>query len=205
MKLKWLSNLINTVAFFLIAMSLVVLLIVVLTPSGQVPQVMGFSILRVLTGSMEPEIPEQSMLIVKKVDPRTLKVDDVITFFSSDPDLNGVPITHRIARIETPHSDLHFVTKGDANVLADSRLVAPSQVIGKVIFVSPFFGKLVTKISTPLVFGLLILLPLAVMLVCSLVNALRSAARLARQDEEQAVRQALEDIRAKKSNENRKG
>lgn len=204
MKLKWISYLINTIASLLIALSLLVLLNVVMTPSGQVPQVMGFSVLRVLTGSMEPEIPEHSMLLVRRVDPETLAAEDVITFFSPDPALNGVPVTHRILRLESSEGERHFVTKGDANVLEDPHPVAPSQVVGKVIFVSPLLGRLVTEISTPLVFGLLIVLPLAIMLVCSVVNALRSAARLARQEEEQAVRQALEEIKARKANENGK-
>ena len=72
MKLKWLSYLINTLAILLIAASLFVLLAVVLTPSGQVPQVMGFSVLRVLTGSMKPEIPEDSMLLIQKADAASL-------------------------------------------------------------------------------------------------------------------------------------
>lgn len=197
MKLKWLSYLINTLAILLIAASLFVLLAVVLTPSGQVPQVMGFSILRVLTGSMEPEIPEQSMLLVQKTDPKELQVGDIITFFSPDPTLNGALNTHRIVAITPQRSGLQFTTKGDASVLADQQSVSEAQVVGKVIFVSPLLGKLVGLISTPLIFGLLILVPLLIMLVCNLVGALRSAARLAREEEEAAVRQALEEMKAK--------
>ncbi len=115
MNLKWISYVINTIAFLLIAVSLFMLLAVVLTPAGQVPRVMGFSLLRLLTDSMEPEIPAQSMLLVKEVDPQTLEIGDVITFFSSDPTLSGALNTHRIVRIETPHSNLQFVTKGDTN------------------------------------------------------------------------------------------
>ena len=58
MKFKWFFNLINLCAVVLIAVSIFVLMTVVMTPAGQVPQVMGFSILQVLTGSMEPAIPE---------------------------------------------------------------------------------------------------------------------------------------------------
>ena len=68
MKSKWFFSLINIAAICLIAMSIFVLLTVVLTPAGQVPQVMGFSVLRVLTGSMKPEIPADSMLLIQKAD-----------------------------------------------------------------------------------------------------------------------------------------
>lgn len=67
-------SLINIAAICLIAMSIFVLLTVVLTPAGQVPRVMGFSVLRVLTGSMKPEIPEDSMLLIQKADAASLQV-----------------------------------------------------------------------------------------------------------------------------------
>ena len=197
MKRNWILTLVNSIAIVLIAASLFVLLAVVLTPSGQVPQVMGYSMLRVLTGSMEPEIPEQSMLLVRQTDPETLEVGDIISFFSPDPTLNGSLNTHRIARIESDGSSLRFVTKGDANVLEDQQTVDARQVVGKVVFVSPLLGKLVSLVSNPLVFGLVILLPLAAMLIGNLVGAVKSAAKLAKEEEEAAVRQALEDIKAR--------
>lgn len=177
MRLKWLSILINILAIALITASLFVLLVVVSTPAGQVPQVMGFSILRVMSVSMEPEIPEQSMLLVHKTDPDALQVGDVITFFSSDPTLNGTLNTHRITRIDRQRTGLQFVTKGDANALADRQDVKGSQVVGKVILVSPLLGRLVGLVSTPLVFGLLILLPLLFLLVRSLIGTLRLPVR----------------------------
>ena len=177
MRLKWLSILINILAIALITASLFVLLVVVSTPAGQVPQVMGFSILRVMSVSMEPEIPEQSMLLVHKTDPDALQVGDVITFFSSDPTLNGTLNTHRIIRIARQRTGLQFVTKGDANALADRQDVKGSQVVGKVILVSPLLGRLVGLVSTPLVFGLLILLPLLFLLVRSLIGTLRLPVR----------------------------
>ena len=177
MRLKWLSILINILAIALITASLFVLLVVVSTPAGQVPQVMGFSILRVMSVSMEPEIPEQSMLLVHKTDTDALQVGDVITFFSSDPTLNGTLNTHRIIRIARQRTGLQFVTKGDANALADRQDVKGSQVVGKVILVSPLLGRLVGLVSTPLVFGLLILLPLLFLLVRSLIGTLRLPVR----------------------------
>ena len=73
--------------------------------------------------------------------------------------------------------------------------MAAQQVVGKVIFISPTLGKFVRLISNPLVFVLVILLPLAVMLIANLVRALRSAAQLAKEEEEEAVRQALEALK----------
>lgn len=205
MKFKWFFNLINLIAILLIAASIFVLLTVVMTPADQVPQVMGFSILRVLTGSMEPEIPENAMLLVRKTDPETLKAGDVISFYSPDPLLDGALNTHRILRVEREGDRLQFITKGDANPAEDQQRVSEDSVVGKVVFVSTAIGKLVRLISNPLVFGLAILLPLAIMLIGNLVSALRSAILLARQEEEEAVRQALEDLKTLKSKQENEG
>lgn len=205
MKFKWFFNLINLIAIALIAASIFVLLTVVMTPADQVPQVMGFSILRVLTGSMEPEIPENAMLLVRKTDPETLKAGDVISFYSPDPLLDGALNTHRILRVEREGDRLQFITKGDANPAEDQQRVSEDSVVGKVVFVSTAIGKLVRLISNPLVFGLAILLPLAIMLIGNLVSALRSAILLARQEEEEAVRQALEDIKTLRSKQENEG
>lgn len=199
MKSKWVFSLINIAAVCLIAMSIFVLLTVVLTPAGQVPQVMGFSVLRVLTGSMKPEIPEDSMLLVQKADAASLQVGDVISFFSPDPSLNGALNTHRIVDIAEADDSLQFTTKGDANLIEDQYPVDESRVVGKVLFVSTRLGKLLRLISNPLVFGLAVLVPLVLILVGNLVSALKSAARLAKEEEEAAVRQALEELKAKQN------
>lgn len=196
MKLKWFFSIINLCAILLIVGSLFVLLTVVMTPSGQVPQVMGFSILRVLTGSMEPAIPEDSMLLIRKTDPADLAEGDVVSFVSPDPALEGALNTHRIVRIEEENGKLRFFTKGDANMIEDQQPVEEHRVVGKVIFISPQLGKLVRLVSNPLVFALAILLPLAIMLIANLVGALRSAASLARKEEEEAIRQALEAMKS---------
>lgn len=201
MKSKWFFSLINIAAISLIAMSIFVLLAVVLTPAGQVPQVMGFSVLRVLTGSMKPEIPEDSMLLVQKTDAASLQVGDVISFFSPDPSLNGALNTHRIVDIAEADGSLQFTTKGDANLIEDQYPVDESRVVGKVIFVSTRLGKLLRLISNPLVFGLAVLVPLVLILVGNLVSALKSAARLAKEEEVAAVRQALEELKAKQNAE----
>lgn len=201
MKSKWFFSLINIAAVCLIAMSIFVLLTVVLTPAGQIPQVMGFSVLRVLTGSMKPEIPADSMLLVQKADAASLQVGDVISFFSPDPSLNGALNTHRIVDIAEADGSLQFTTKGDANLIEDQYPVDESRVVGKVIFVSTRLGKLLRLISNPLVFGLAVLVPLVLILVGNLVSALKSAARLAKEEEEAAVRQALEELKAKQNAE----
>lgn len=204
MKTKWIFKLFNILAIGLIVASVLVLLTVVLTPAGQVPQIFGFSVFRVMTGSMEPEIPEDSMLLVRKTPPEEIKEGDVISFFSPDPTLEGAVNTHRVQRVEQHDGDIWFTTKGDANAQEDSRPVSGQMVVGKVVFVSAKLGKLVSLLSNPLVFGTIILVPLLVILLMNLWRAVRLASDIAKKEEEEAVRQALESIQAKRAAEGEK-
>ena len=199
MKCKWFFTLINIISICLIAASVLVLLSVVLTPAGQVPRVMGYSVLRVLTDSMKPKIPQDAVLLVQQTDPAALAVGDVISYYSPDPALGGALNTHRIVGISEAGSTLQFTTKGDANLIEDQIPVNAENVVGKVVYVSARLGTVIRLISNPLVFGLAVLLPLVLMLIGNLVSAVKAAARLAREEEEAAARQALEELKAKQN------
>lgn len=197
MKTKWMFRAINLIAITLIVVSLFVLLTVVLTAPGQVPQIMGFRVFRVLTESMEPTIPKDAMLLVRQTATEAIVPGDVITFFSLDPSLDGTPVTHRVQRIVQLDGTTYFVTKGDANAVEDLEPVPADRLLGKVVFVSAGLGVLIRFLSNPLVFGALILLPLLAMLLRNLYRSVRLAEKLARQEEEAAVQQALEELRKK--------
>ena len=190
-------------AIALILVSVFVLLSVVLTPAGQVPQVLGYSVFRVMTGSMEPEIREDSLLVVKKTPPEDIAPGDVISFFSPDPMLEGAVNTHRVVRVEKENGRIQFITKGDANVIEDTYPVDASALVGKAVFKSYWLGKTVSLLANPLVFGIIILLPLLIILLMNLYRAVRIAADMAKKEEEEAVRKALEEIKAKRDAEHK--
>ena len=201
MKTRWIFKLFNAAAIALILVSVFVLLSVVLTPAGQVPQVLGYSVFRVMTGSMEPEIREDSLLVVKKTPPEDIVPGDVISFFSPDPMLEGAVNTHRVVRIEKENGRTQFITKGDANVIEDIYPTDASALVGRVVFQSYGLGKAVSLLANPLVFGIIILLPLLIILLMNLYRAVRIAADIAKKEEEEAVRKALEEIKAKQNAE----
>ena len=203
MKTRWIFKLFNVAAILLILVSLFVLLSVVLTPAGQVPRVLGYSVFWVMTGSMEPEIPEKSLLVVKKTPPEEIAPGDVISFFSPDPALQVAVNTHRVVRIEEEKGRFLFFTKGDANMIEDIYPVEASLLVGTVVFKSGVLGVVVSLLSSPLVFGAIILLPLLVILLTNLYRAVRIAADIAKKEEEAAVRQALEEIKQKQNAEHR--
>lgn len=203
MKKRWIFQVFNAAAIALILVSVFVLLSVVLTPAGQVPQVLGYSVFRVMTGSMEPEIREDSLLVVEKTPPEDIAPGDIISFFSPDPMLEGAVNTHRVVRIEKENGRTRFITKGDANVIEDTYPTDASALVGRVVFKSYGLGKVVSLLSNPLVFGIIILLPLLVILLMNLYRAVRIAADIAKKEEEEAVRKALEEIKAKRDAEHK--
>lgn len=203
MKTRWIFKLFNAAAIALILVSVFVLLSVVLTPAGQVPQVLGYSVFRVMTGSMEPEIREDSLLVVQKTPPEDIAPGDVISFFSPDPMLEGAVNTHRVVRVEKENGRIQFITKGDANVIEDTYPVDASALVGRAVFKSYGLGRVVSLLANPLVFGIIILLPLLIILLMNLYRAVRIAADMAKKEEEEAVRKALEEIKAKQDAEHR--
>ena len=59
----------------------------------------GYSFFRVVTGSMEPQIPVGAMLISQETDIEDLKIGDIICFSALSPDMYGRCITHRVIGI----------------------------------------------------------------------------------------------------------
>lgn len=108
----------------------------------------GLKPLAVLSGSMEPEYPVGSLLYVKNVDTKKLKVGDDITFMLDEKTL----ATHRIVGVipdEDDDSVVRFKTKGIANEYSDGGLVHSKNVVGKPVFCIPYFGYVSSYIQNP--------------------------------------------------------
>jgi signal peptidase len=119
----------------------------------------------VYTGSMEPAIPVGGIVVIKPVDPETLKTGDIICFkFTED-----TSVTHRIVNI----ADEGFVTKGDANEDPDQWVVKKENVIGKVILTIPFIGYLGYFVRTPIGLILLIVLPASVIIIIEIRSMIK--------------------------------
>lgn len=93
----------------------------------------GIKIYRVASSSMEPNISKGSLVCVYPSN--NYKRGDVITYKIPQ---NKAPITHRILEIQKIQSSYFFVTMGDHNNEKDPYFISQYEVLGKVIFVSPF-------------------------------------------------------------------
>ena len=89
--------------------------------NGKTPTLFGYSIQRVESGSMEPALHIQDVILSKNVSEKDeLKVGDIITF-QGDRRFNNKRVTHRI--IVEPYvdddGDYVVITMGDANEIDD--------------------------------------------------------------------------------------
>lgn len=160
------SKIINTVLVLIIVFAAGVMVLTgINAKSGKATTVLGYGFMAVQTGSMTPEYPIGSVIIIKKTDPENLKVKDVITFYSSDPSLNNMVVTHRIMEITDDGDGTYsYVTQGDANVLKDEYPAESEKIIGKVVAKSSLMEKLVNLRQNPTTFLLVVLLPMCLII-----------------------------------------
>ena len=82
----------------------------------------------VMTDSMEEQIPAQSYIQIRKIEPAQIQTGDVITFYSDDPALQGQLNTHRV--VQVVDGGASFVTKGDNNLAEDRYPVRADAIVG---------------------------------------------------------------------------
>ena len=106
----------NIVCWTIVAVLTLAVIIFMLTrASGSTPSVFGFSVQRITSASMEPELVVGDIIINKDIsDASEVKIGDVITFQSDFPNQK---VTHRV--IVAPYDDGRgntvLVTMGDAS------------------------------------------------------------------------------------------
>lgn len=113
--------------------------------SDKIPSVFGYKPFIVLSGSMETQIHKGDLIITKIIDPKTLKVDDVIAF----RDEENTVTTHRIIDIVKDEDQVYFITKGDNNDSQDQNLVEYSDIEGIYVGRIPGIGSMMNSLSKP--------------------------------------------------------
>lgn len=191
---------VNIVSVLAIVSAVLVLLSVVLTKSDDVPNICGYSVFRVLTGSMEPAIPTDSLIVVDRMEASEVRDGDIISYFSQDPSFGGAVNTHRVVSVSQDGDRIVFETKGDANQMSDRYPATSEDLIGKVVFVSPVMGKMVRLLSNPLIFLPLIILPMFGILIMNLVRTIKMTQKIAKEEEEAAVKEIMEMLNKSKEN-----
>lgn len=124
-----------------------------------IPDIFGYKLFIVLSGSMESNINIGDLVIVKNVDVKTLNENDVIAFSDEKKSVT----THRIMETLEINGDTCFRTKGDANNTYDDGYVCSNNVEGKYKFKIAGLGNAILFIQEPLGF---IVMMLIISIVC---------------------------------------
>lgn len=134
---RWIVNILT--GFLLLILTLVIYgKCVLLFTDNKYPNYFGYTLFEVASGSMEPTLYINDVILVK-INNKNLKLDDIIAFYSDD-----AIITHRIVFM-----DGNMLTvKGDNNNTIDVPIEV-GQVIGKVVKVFPKFGVWKKIIAEP--------------------------------------------------------
>ena len=141
----------------------------------KVPSFFGYSVMNIISTSMEPQIPENTFILIKKVDPAELKVGDVITFYSKDPTIRGLPNTHRITDIRIENGNFVFITKGDANAISDAYEVDSSSIIGAYQKNLITLGKAGRIFQSRTFIFILLVVPAVLLFVFEIINLAKTA------------------------------
>ena len=131
-------NIISNILFFAVLAAIAVGAFFI-SQGDKIP-VMGYSLLNVLTWSMEPEIPQGSLVIIRKTDPNEIKISDDITFMVDE----HTSVTHRVIGIIEEYNGTGargFETQGINNDTPDFDIVIAENVAGVVRACVPRLGS----------------------------------------------------------------
>jgi signal peptidase len=163
----------------------------------KVANVAGYTPMIVKTGSMSPEFEEGDLILIRTCDPSSLKVGDIITFHTiiqNEYALN----THRIVEINENAGVRSYVTKGDANEISDTHVIADGDIVGKYVAKVPKIGKVMDVLSSSTGFLVIIVLPMVLFFIYQVYHLIMVSISLKRA---MAVEAATEQEAAKSEKE----
>lgn len=141
-------------------LTVIVVLIMYARISGGTPTFFGFSMFRVSSGSMEPELKIGDVIFTGRVDGNTVKKGDIITYKSTSGTMKGKLVTHRV--VKPPYENngqKYVVTKGDANPIDDTPITTDqiqSRFITKISILSFIYNVFLTPWGLLIIIGLII-------------------------------------------------
>lgn len=165
--------------------------IMICNMQGRAAVVFGGSIVKVVSGSMEPSIHDGDYIIIKKTDSSLLKEGDIICFYSTDDEIYGKMNTHRIVR---RLDDGSFVTKGDTSFSEDVNAVTADKIVGKYVGKVRFLRWLNSFASVKKLILAAVVVIMSATAVFEVVTIAKVSAecREKKNSSEEAIRQAID-------------
>ncbi len=158
MKIKNALRIIKLVAFVLVCFILIFLvssIVVSIVTDKPLPTIFGYGACFVVSGSMEPTLSINDIIIVKEIEKP--QIDDMVLYQSY-----GSLVVHRVIRMTEDGETI--ITQGDANDTPDAPFDR-SLIVGKVVCVIPALGQIIAFLKSP--YGLITILMFCVILYTS--------------------------------------
>lgn len=177
--MKIMYSAIKTLIIFLsllVAFSSISVLLITTKPAHKMPVIYGYKPLNVLGASMEPAIKLGSVIIIKETKAESLKRGDIITYrpvTENIDDQNVTLTTHRIHKVFKDEGGTTFETKGDANKTPDGNKLTEREIVGKVVAILPYLGKLGSFAKSLNGFLLLVVLPGVIIIFTEIRNIIK--------------------------------
>ncbi len=148
---------------------------------------------------MKPAYEVGDVIIVREVDPMTLKVGDVCTYNGTTGEFAGKIVTHRVIKAPFKENGAYYIqTRGDANVVEDPK-ISVGDVMGKVETKIGILRVLYNFFITP--WGLItIILLIIAAFFNEIINFVKSLVGIGYKEEKG---ESVEDIIARYQSENK--
>lgn len=134
--------------------------------------IMGYTMLEVISGSMEPTIHVNDFIIVNTRE-REFHENDIITFYDEENSF----VTHRIISVE----ENNFITKGDNNDSID-KPISKDQIFGKYVLKFTGAGKILGAFKNPIT---MVLIFIVGVLACIFISTDKNGNPIIDEDEKE--------------------
>ena len=163
--LKQIFDIFFSIVFAIIILVVTSLIIQKYILKEEVPNIFGYKILQVMSGSMSGEFETGDTILIKEIkNEGDLKIGDVITYRIEKKTM----VTHRIVNITKIGEKLNYTLKGDANNIEDSEKVIFSNIEGIYVRKLNLIGKLINFMQKT--YGMVIIFMTPVLLILYVIN-----------------------------------
>lgn len=135
----------------------------------------GYKAYIVMSDSMsKTDFDAGDLILVKEVDPTTLKEGDIIAYTSQNTDSYGDTITHKIRRLTTDaEGNPGFVTYGTTTDTDDETVVTYPYILGKHTSTIPKIGTFFNFLKTPQGYICCIFVPFMLLILYQGINCIK--------------------------------
>lgn len=166
--------------------------------------IFGYKIYTVLSDSMAAtDFDAGSVVLMKEVDPSTLKEGDIISYISQNTENYGEVVTHKIRRATKDASgEPGFITYGTTTNVDDEIVVTYPYITGKYQTHIPFVGHFFQFLRSPVGYITCIFIPFVLLMLYQGINCVKLFRRYKKEQMEEL--QAEKDQLAAEREENLK-